>query len=205
MTRLKLFQKTSTRRSQPHHLIVATLFIRRIFQSTHLHFLTAVLIINTSVSLPAPVTACAACLRGTRGTRSTQELSTASSRPALRSQKRAREVLSIPPPCPLHGPCSLRSLKDNDPFSKKRGKKRARVSKHCLFADGMSKKKRLINQIGEESLLFIRELAYLSSLTSFSPPFSCALRRSQRRDRARLFLQVSYNFQDSFPHIVETK
>lgn len=111
--------------------------------------------------------------------------------------ERAREVLSIMslplPPCPLHGPCSLRSLKDNDPFSKERGKKRARVSKHCLFADGMSKKKRLINQNGQESLLFLQELAYLSSLSPFSPPFSFALDRSQRSDRGWLFMQVSYN------------
>lgn len=130
--------------------------------------------------------ACAVCRRGTWGTRSAQELSTASSLLALRELEKCFPLILQWPPSPfplwpLHGPCSFRSLKDNARFSKKRGKKRAPVSKHCLFAGGTSKKKHLINQNRQERLLFFRELAYLSSLTP-SLPSSFALCQSKRSE-----------------------
>jgi len=158
----------------PYHLRGLTLFICRIISSTHIHFLIPVLIIDTQSIFTC--SSGSVCRWGSWGTRSAQELSTASSRLALREcfPLILQWSPSPFPLWPLHGPCSFRSLKDNARFSKKRGKKRASVSKHCLFAGGMSKKKHLINQNRQERRLFFRELAYLSSLT---PSFPSSLLR----------------------------
>lgn len=167
----------------PHHLRGVTLFISRIISSTHIHFLIPVLIINTwrifTCSSGSVRRVPARHLRHTFGSRALHSLLSP-------GPERAGEVLSTHPsmvtlplsslasPRPLlfqilEGQCSV--------FKEKKGKKRAPVSKLCLFADGMSKKKHLINQNGQERLLFFRELAYLSSSTPFLPPslFFCPL------------------------------
>lgn len=175
----------------PHHLRGVTLFISRIISSTHIHFLIPILIINMQrifTCSSGSVRLCAGKahvqLKSSPQTPLAQPWEVLSTHPSMATLPLS--YLASPRPLLfqiIEGQCSV--------FKEKRGKKRAPVSKLCLFADGMSKKKHPNKSKQARKAIVLLRACLLVFLNPFPPslPFllpSAKVREVRWEDRWRL-------------------